>query len=91
MQLQRAQKLQNFAAKVAMGGGAKYDHATPFLRELGWLKIIYKYRYELAITVYKTIKEIIPSDLMTLPSIRDIRCLPTRQQNNLHVESPSQF
>ncbi len=32
-QLQRAQKIQNFAAKVALGG-AKFDHATPYFQEL---------------------------------------------------------
>ena len=37
--MQQIQKLQNFAAKVALGGGAKRDHVTPFLRELGWLKV----------------------------------------------------
>ena len=42
-QLQRVQKLQNFAAKVALGG-AKYDHVTPYLRELEWLYINQKYK-----------------------------------------------
>ncbi len=30
------QKLQNFAAKVALGGAAKHEHVTPYLKELGW-------------------------------------------------------
>ena len=29
-QIKRIQKLQNFAAKIACGGGRKYDHATPY-------------------------------------------------------------
>lgn len=37
--MHQIQKLQNFAAKVAVGGAARHEHATPFLRELGWLKI----------------------------------------------------
>ncbi len=41
--MQQIQKLQSFAAKVTLGGGAKSDHVTPFLRELGWLKINKKY------------------------------------------------
>ena len=45
-QLQRAQKIQNFAAKVLLSGGTKRDHVTPFLKKLGWLKIKYKYKYE---------------------------------------------
>ena len=34
-QIQRVQEFQNFAAKVAVGGAARHEHATPFLRELG--------------------------------------------------------
>lgn len=37
--VQQIQKLQNFAAKVALGGAAKHGHVTPFMRGLGWLKI----------------------------------------------------
>ncbi len=39
MQLKRVQKLQNFAAKVAIGGASKFDHATPFVNKLQWLSI----------------------------------------------------
>ena len=45
----RIQKLQNFAAKVALGGAAKSEHATPFLRELKWLKIKQQYKSNLHI------------------------------------------
>ena len=38
-QLERVQKLQNFAAKVAIGGASKYDHATPIIKKLEWLRI----------------------------------------------------
>ncbi len=34
-----AQKLLNFAAKVAKGNAKQYDHATPIIQELGWIKI----------------------------------------------------
>ncbi len=40
----KIQKLQNFAAKVARGGGARRDPASPFIRELGWLKVYQKYK-----------------------------------------------
>ena len=33
------QKVQNFIAKVAVGNGKKYDHATPFIKKLEWLTI----------------------------------------------------
>ena len=32
-QLQRVQKLQNFAARVAIGNVRKYDHITPHLKK----------------------------------------------------------
>ncbi len=37
--MNRVQKLQNFVAKVALGGGARRDHAIPYLKELEWLKL----------------------------------------------------
>ncbi len=45
--MNQVQKLQNFAAKVALGGGARRDHATPYIKELGWLKLRQKYKYDL--------------------------------------------
>ena len=42
-QLEKAQKLQNFAARVAVGGVQKYDHVSPVLESLGWLKIDRKF------------------------------------------------
>ena len=33
-QMNRVQKLQNFAAKIISGNGRKYDHATPFIQKL---------------------------------------------------------
>ncbi len=37
--MQRVQKLQNFAAKVAAGGYKRRDRATPVLQELNWIKM----------------------------------------------------
>lgn len=48
-QIARAQKLQNFAAKIALGGATKYDHVSPYIKELGWLKIKQRYYYELGV------------------------------------------
>ena len=33
-QMEKAQKLQNFAAKVAVGDARKYDHVSPILERL---------------------------------------------------------
>ena len=42
---QNIQKLQNFAAKVAIGGLRKYDHVTPIIKDLQWLTITDKYTF----------------------------------------------
>ena len=81
---QQIQKLQNFAAKVALGNGAKFDHATPFLRELGWLKVHQKYKYELGIITYNIIHGNIPNHLFYLPRVSDICSVSTRQQHNVY-------
>ncbi len=35
-----AQKLQNFASRVAFGGVRKHGHVSPVFRELQWLRVI---------------------------------------------------
>ncbi len=51
--MQRVQKLQNFAAKVAVGGHKRRDHATPVFQELKWIKIKDKVRFDQYVMVYK--------------------------------------
>ncbi|XP_042862817.1 uncharacterized protein LOC122247550 [Penaeus japonicus] len=84
-QLQRVQKLQNFAAKVALGGARKQDHATPYLRELGWLKIKEKYQYEIALTVFKTFSRDTPDWVLSSPSLNDVSNIETRYKGQLFI------
>ena len=81
----RPQPTDSLAAKVALGGGAKRDHVTPFLRELGWLKVNKKYECELGVMTYNTIKGNVPTYLFHLPYVSDMSTVPTRQQHQLHV------
>ncbi len=37
--IHNVQKLQNFTAKIVIGGTRKYDHVTPLRKELKWLTI----------------------------------------------------
>ena len=46
-QIERIQKLENFAAKIAFGRARKYDHVTPILHELKWLNINCKVMYDI--------------------------------------------
>ncbi len=50
------QKLQNFAARVAMGGVKKYDHVFPFYKELHWLHVKQKHVFEVATTIFKILR-----------------------------------
>ncbi len=81
---QQIQRLQSFAAKVALGSCAKFDHATLFLRELGWLKIHQKYKYVLGIISYNIIHGNIPNHLFVFPRVSDVCSFPTRQQHNFY-------
>lgn len=85
-QIQRVQRLQNFAAKIAMGKVYKYDHATPYIRELEWLKVNEKYSYEICIFMFKRISNLIPNWVLNINFLRDIRPTITRQGNDLFVE-----
>jgi len=54
-QIERVQKLQNFAAKVAYGGLKKYDHVSPAFNQLEWLRVDNRYSYDMCILVYKNL------------------------------------
>ena len=86
-QVERVQKIQNFAAKVALGGAAKSDHVTPFLKELKWLKINHQHEYEILTLTYRTIKHDLPDWLLPLASVGVSRShqVNTRQIELLHV------
>ncbi len=49
------QKVQNFAARVAVGEVKKYDHISPFLRELKWLKIKQKHVFQVGVNIFKAL------------------------------------
>ena len=84
-QLDRVQKLENFAAKVAVGNGRKYDHATPFLNELKWLKIENKVTYDICVFTYKIVNNLLPDWIFSFPQVRNTSVRNTRQSNDLFV------
>ena len=85
-QLQRIQKIQNFAAKVATGNARKYDHATPYIQQLKWLKIEKKYCFDVCVLMYKVVNNLIQTDLFPLVTVREIHQVPTRQSSDLYVQ-----
>ena len=89
-QIDRVQKLQNFAAKIAVGGARKYDHVTPILKELGWMKIHQKICYDICVTVFKALNKKFPQWLLSFPTVNDVQySRTTRQSNNLFVPRAS--
>jgi len=85
-QIQKIQKLQNFAARVALGNVKKYDHITPHINKLSWLKVHHKCSYDTCILIHKMIHGFYPKWLLTLPTVGNTTCVQTRQGNSLYVK-----
>ena len=79
----RIKKVHNFAAKVAVGYGRKYDHATPFIKKLDWLKVNEMLKYNEALFMFKIVNSHDP--VLSIPQIGHIHERVTRQVNDLHV------
>ena len=84
-QLCKAQKLQNFAAKVAVGGARKYDRVSPFFKELQWLRVKEKCIFDICTTVYKVLRGCYPEGFLSFSSVNDVTNSVTRQRNSLYV------
>ena len=85
-QLDRVQKVQNFAAKVAFGGARKYDHVTPILQDLQWMDIKSKIAYDICVFTYKVMSSMLPDWLFTFPFVSEVQGRPTRQANCLVIK-----
>lgn len=83
--LHNVQKLQNFAAKVAIGCCRKYDHVSPIIKELKWLKIKEQHVLDKCTNVYKAVNDCYPDWYLKFPKVRDNVTRNTRQINNLYV------
>lgn len=83
--LKRLQKAQNFAARVVSGNIKKYDHVSPFIKEIGWLKLRNRYKYNVCIVVFKSLRHYVPDWLYCFTTIRSNHGLNTRNGNNLLV------
>ena len=84
-QTDKVQKLENFAAKIAVGGARKYDHVTPFIQELKWLKINNKITFEICIFTYKICNHLLPEWLFAFPTVNEAISRNTRQSNDLFI------
>lgn len=85
MYLEKVQKLQNFAARVAIQGIRKYDHITPTLQHLKWLRIKDRYTYEVCVFMFGTLKNKYPHWLYCFPNVGNNRETLTRQNVDLYI------
>ena len=79
------QKLQNFAARVAVGGVKKYDHTSPSFKELKWLRLKQKHVFEVGVTIFKVLRGFYPDWFLTLSSRQAVTSSITRQRHSLHA------
>lgn len=85
-QIFRIQKLQNFAARIATGGVGKYDHITPHIRNLKWLKMNNKFNFDLCIFVFKIIiNKKIPDWIINITTVGTLNPRTTRQSSSLAI------
>merc|ERR1711911_530821 len=85
-QIERVQKLQNFASKVAYGGIRKFDHVSPIIKELEWLRIENKIKFDICVMVFSIVYRRLPGWLFSLPKVSEMQNQrTTRQSNNLFV------
>ena len=83
--IQKIQRLQNFAARVSVGGLKKLDHISPAFKEFGWLNIRQKHALDVNIAMYKSLNSLYPEWLHFLPTVPSTTNSVTRQQNNLVI------
>ncbi len=83
--LNKVQKLQNFAIKVADGKAKKFDHVTPLFNELKWLKIKDLVTFTSVVTLFKYKTKVLPEHILSLLTVNIITNTTTQQQNNLDV------
>ena len=67
-QIEKLQKLQNFAAKVVLRKSL-YDHVTPLLIDLHWLPVSFRIDFKIAILAFKCVHNLAPSYLSDLVEI----------------------
>ena len=87
IQINRVQKLLNFAARIAIGGAKKHDHVSPIFEKLKWLKMKSRFIYNICLLVFKSRNCILPEWCLPLPTMREVRdnSLNTRYRDNLFV------
>ena len=87
-QIGRLQSVLNAAARVVYSS-RRFDHVTPLLRELHWLRMSQRIDYKLAVLVYRCLNGLAPSylanDLQCVADLDARRCLRSASTSTLVV------
>ncbi len=83
--LHSAPKLQNFAAKVAVGGMRKYDHVSLALKELNWLNIKQKKVLNTNCIMLKILRGMYHDWFKSFCTVHDVTGSFSRQQKDLYT------
>ncbi len=83
--LNNVQKLENFAAKVAVDGARKYDKVSTIIKELRSLKIKEKHVFDTCTAMFKTMHSSYPEWLLSFKTVNEATGNITRQHNDLYV------
>ncbi len=75
-----APKMHNFAAKAAIGGEIFFDHVTPIIQELGWLKLKGKHVLDTCIVVFKFLSGYFDKWFKDFKTVTGITSSRTRQK-----------
>ena len=84
--MQRVQKLQNFAERVAIDNVRKFDHISLFLRKLEWLRIKDKYVLEICTFIYNSLRNNVPDWLYSFATVNSVSEINTRRGEDLFVK-----
>ncbi len=68
-----------------MGGARKYDHISPIIKELKWLKVKEKHAFDSCTTIVKTMHGTYPEWLLSFKTVNEAMGSITRQNNILYV------
>ena len=83
--IDRLQSVLNAAAHLVYSS-QRYDHVTPLLRELHWLRMSQRIDYKLAVVVYCCLNGLAPSylanDLQCVADLDTRRCLRSASAGN---------
>jgi len=88
-QLKRLQAVQNAAARL-LRGTLRYDHITPVLKDLHWLRLPERITYKLCLTIYNALHDKAPAYIQELCPLVDKceRRYKLRSASSLSIVSP---